>query len=128
MPQIIDCTLQYLVIDSQGEKDIFVFLTHDPTRDGDAGPLAEPVLLEQLPTLSRLRRVGPLAVARLVIGQSPTIPTLFRGFCSDEEREFAAFRPVPHFRICDAWEDYHFPWGRPSPDQATTERCCDDSL
>jgi hypothetical protein len=122
MLQVVDCTLHYLVIDRQGERTIYVFLDDDPNRDGQSGPQAEPVVLELLPGTVRFR------AARPVLGRSPAGPTRFREFRSEEELTAARYVPVPHFRVCDTWEDYHSPWGRPAADQDTERACDDDSL
>ena len=123
MPQIVDCTLHYLVIDRQPERTIHVFLGDNAGLDGSCGPEAAPVVLEQLPNALRFSNHG----GQPVVGRAPRSQTWFHEFASEEERDLAGFVAVPHFRVCDTWEDYHFPWGRPTSDQET-ERACDDSL
>ena len=122
MPQLVDCTLHYLVIDYQSDRPIHVFLNQHPGRDADNGPRAEPVVLDLLPNRVRHGHAG-----RPYLGRSPLAPTLYREFRSEDELAQAQFVPIPHYRVCDTWDDYHFPWRTVAAEQAT-EHGCDDSL
>ena len=105
-----DTTLYYLVVDIRGARVIHVFLGRDPAADGPGGPLAEPVSLHLLPGPLRFGRPGELLTGRAVLGQNLNAAHEFREFRSEREREQAAFRPIAHYRVCDAWNDYQFPW------------------
>jgi hypothetical protein len=111
-----ESTLHYLVIDAQHERPILVFLGHDPVADG---PLAVPVHLERLPPVERFGRPGRPAVGRPVLGQARGSRTRFREFASHADLWEAGFLPVPCYRICDDWADYHSPWTARVAEQET---------
>jgi hypothetical protein len=117
-------TLHYLVVDTQDDRPIFVFLGENPASAG--GPEADPVYLEILPLLARFGRPGRPTVGRPVLGQARNSRTRFREFASPEDLWEAGFLPVPHYRVCDDWDDYHSPWS-PAPAQPTAHAAADDS-
>jgi hypothetical protein len=111
-----DTDLHYLVIDLIDGRPIYVFLGRDP---GRGGPLAEPVHLETLPPGDRFGRPGRPAVGRPVLGQARGSRTRFREFCTAADLWEAGFLPIPHYRLCDTWEDYHSPWPAAPSEQET---------
>jgi hypothetical protein len=119
--ELTDTTLYHLLIDVQHGQAIYVFLGRDPP--GADAPPAEPVRLELLPTRARFGRPG-----RPVLGQAGGSRTRFREFATSEELWEAGFLPVASYRVCDAWEDYHFPWSTPAATDQPTDDRCDESI
>lgn len=105
---VVDATVHYLVIDSLAGEQIFVFLDHDPGLTS-GGPPAEAVTLQLLPG----GRLGsPVAIAaRPVLGQDPKSVRHFREFRTPADLQRTNYRPVPHYRVCECWNDYVDPWG-----------------
>ena len=95
----------YLVLDSFGDRRIYVFLDRDP----GAHAMAEPVTVELLSASYRFRSFEGIA-ARPLLGQDPRAPARFREFRSEFDLFRAAFLPVLHYRVCNGLEDYHNPW------------------
>ena len=104
-----DTTVYHLIVDRIGDKRIFVFFDHEPALEESGGPIAEPVSLELMP--SRLRYEGPVGLlARPILGRDPDIQSRFREFRSEDELLESYFIPIPYYRVCNRWEDYHNPW------------------
>lgn len=106
-----DKLLHYLVLDTQGENRVYVFMDRDPALNG--GPAAEAVTLELLPGGRVFSNV--VLGARPVLGQDPKLRTRFREFRNDAELEKAKYHLILHYRICDSWDDYQNPWFTPAP-------------
>lgn len=104
-----DAGVHYLVLENQGGQPIYVFVGRDPAADG--GPAGEPAAMELLPGLARFGALG-----RPVLGQHPSGALRFREFPSAAARDAAGYVPVPNFRLCDTWADYHSPWDGPPAD------------
>jgi hypothetical protein len=123
MIQTTETSECYLVIDTAETLPILVFLGRDPADSG--GPRGLPVHLETLPPALRFGRPGRPATGRPVLGQARGSRNRFREFASSEDLWEAGFLPVPRYRVCDAWDDYHIPWC-PGATQ-TTARVAEDS-
>lgn len=119
--------VHYLVIDTIGNQFIYVFLGHDPSADGTGGPIGEPVELELLPWQLRFGMIDGLPTGRPVLGQHPSGALRFREFPSATSRDAAGYVPVPNFRICDHWNDYHSPWDSVFAD-ATLHNSAEESV
>lgn len=107
MKTAIDERLYYLVIDVHEGQPVYVFLGRDPSETN--GPNAEPVQLELLPALARFGRPGRPSFGRPVLGQARGANS-FREFACTTDLWEAGFLPVPCYRVCDDWTDYHMPW------------------
>lgn len=119
MVEVTDTTLYYLIIDTGNDRlPLLVFLGNDPAEQG--GPQGEFVHLELLPPALRFGRPGRPALGRPVLGQARGGRNRFREFASAADLWEAGFLPVPRYRVCDHWDDYHQPW-TPSPIQTTAE-------
>lgn len=94
----------FLVKDKVGNQDLYVFLGRDPYKDGYPGVPARPVILETLTNDDRLETVRP------VLGCSDWGSPRYREFPSKKALRQAGFKHIGAYRICDSWEDYHFPW------------------
>jgi hypothetical protein len=117
MIEAIASTQCYLVVDSLEGLPILVFLGRDPAIQG--GPMGEPAHIELLPHAHRFGRPGRPSTGRPVLGQARGSRNRFREFASSEDLWEAGFLPVPRYRVCDEWNDYHIPWtATPSPDAA----------
>lgn len=108
--EIADSTLHYLVVDVIDGLPIYVFVARDPRPDG---LMARRVHLEAIPVADRFGRPGRPAVGRPVLGQARGSRRRFREFASSDDLWEAGFLPVPHYRLCDSWEDYQSPWLAP---------------
>lgn len=93
----------YLIIDRLGEQKLMVFLAQNPDVDG-LGVRARPVVLEPIRLDERIGASRPL------LGRSRRNPHLYREFSSRTAMAEAGFKPAGLYRICDSWNDYHFPW------------------
>jgi hypothetical protein len=121
-------TLYYLVVDVRPDQPILVFLGNDPTADGQDGPHGEPVLLELISPLERFGRPGRPTFGRPVLGQARNSSKCYREFASSEDLWEAGFLPVPRYRVCDDWIDYHSPWTATTEAAYTTSAALDDSV
>jgi hypothetical protein len=119
---LADTILYHLLIDVQHGQAIYVFLGRGPRKDAEAPP-TQPVHLELLPAPERFGRPG-----RSVLGQAGGSRTRFREFATSEELWEAGFLPVASYRVCDTWEDYHFPWRTPTATDQPTDDRCDESV
>jgi hypothetical protein len=108
-----------LVIDTQADKTVFVFLLRESDPSRCPGVWDEPITLDLLPPSDRFGRPGTAGVARPVLGRRPDGLTQFREFRSEPELLRHGYIPVRHYRVCDDWDDYHSPWSVFSPDQPT---------
>jgi hypothetical protein len=96
--------LYFLVREGSEQAKVLVFLCRDPKADGYFGMASRQVVLETLPIQDRLEAVRP------VLGRSPANPQNFREFASSRALRKARYEAAGPYRICDSWEDYHFPW------------------
>jgi hypothetical protein len=120
-----DESLFYLVVDVQDGQPIYVFLGRDPAGDG---PHGEPVQLELLPPMARFGRPGRPTSGRPVLGKARGGMHSFREFATSEDLWEAGFLPVPSYRVCDDWNDYHMPWSGASASDRTAAVSFDDSV
>ena len=119
MYQSIESSLYYLVVDSQEDEAIFIFLGSNTNQHQDGEPEAVPVTLELLPPRQRFGGVGGVAMGLPVLGRWPGALNRFRQFLTVSEMVQAGWVEVTQYRICDCWQDYHAPWSFLSNDQAT---------
>ncbi|HXD86623.1 MAG TPA: hypothetical protein VN641_09025 [Urbifossiella sp.] len=96
-------TTYFLVVDRIGEQKLMVFLAQNPDKDG-LGIRARPVVLEPICLDERIGASRPL------LGRSRRNPQTYREFPSRTAMAEAGFKPAGLYRICDSWNDYHFPW------------------
>ena len=118
----------FLVVDVRDEQTILVFLGRDPAADGEGGPQGEPVQLELLSQTARFGRPGRPSFGRPVLGKARGTGNHFREFCSAEDLWEAGFLPVPCYRVCDDWYDYHTPWTAAPQEERTASGSFDDSV
>jgi hypothetical protein len=116
----------HLVIDTQADKTVFVFLLREPDPARCPGLWDEPVALALLPPHERFGRPGEVSVARPVLGRRADGLGHFREFQSTSDLLRAGYVPVPHYRVCDCWHDYHTPWSAFAPEPATDRIWQDD--
>lgn len=122
----IASAVHYLVVDTAGSQFIYVFLATDPAADSHGGPIGEPVELEPLPWQLRFGMIEGLPTGRPVLGQHPSGALRFREFPSASSRDNTGYLPVPNYRICESWDDYHSPWDSVFAD-ATIRASADES-
>jgi hypothetical protein len=94
----------FLVMDGTGEGAVSVFLGRDPRTDGHTVAV-RPAVLEELPIQGRKG-----GAARPVLGRCRHDPHRYREFPSQRSLLKAGFAPVGPYRVCETWDDYHFPW------------------
>jgi len=116
MNAIAQDSLHYLVVDVREGQPVLVFLGHDPSPNG--GPVGEPVSLQLLSPMERFGRPGRPSFGRPVLGKSRD-SSCFREFCTAEDLWEAGYLPVPSYRVCDDWLDYHDPWSARSHEDET---------
>lgn len=110
-------TQYFLTSDGVGEKKLSVFIGRNPQADRFNGLRAQPVLLE---LLELDKREG---APRPVLGRSKQNARYFREFSSLKLMAKAGFRPAGAYRICDTWQDYHFPWLDVAPSSDAESDC-----
>lgn len=94
----------FLVTDKAAKAPVLVFLCRDPKADGYTTMPSRPAVLE---TLTLHDRIG---AARPVLGRSRQDSHQYREFPSGRSLIKAGFAPAGPYRVCDTWDDYHFPW------------------
>ena len=119
-------SLYYLVVDVRDDQPILVFLGSDPA--AESGPRGEPVHLELMSPFARFGRPGRPSFGRPVLGKARGATNRYREFCSAEDLWEAGFLPVPSYRVCDDWNDYHMPWAASPPEERTASAAFDDSI
>ncbi len=100
----------YLVKETQAGETLMVFLCRDPKAEGYPGVSVRPAFLETLPHEDRVEAVRP------VVGRSKQSAVRYREFPTRRALHHAGFEEVGAYRVCDSWEDYHFPWELASSD------------
>ena len=118
----------FLVMDVRDDQPILVFLGRDPAADGQGGPHGDPVDLQLLSPMERFGRPGRPSVGRPILGKARGSLSCFREFCSPEDLWEAGFLPVPSYRVCDDWNDYHMPWSATQDTAVTETAALGDSL
>jgi hypothetical protein len=96
--------IYFLVREGNEHANVLVFLCRDPKVDGYFGMASRQVVLETLLLQERLEAVRP------VLGRSPRNPQYYQEFASHRALRKARYEPAGSYRVCDTWEDYHFPW------------------
>ena len=102
----------YLVKETNDRGNLWVFLSRDPRAEGYEGVGETPIILETLPLPDRREAVRP------VIGRSKSSSPRYREFGTIKELRQAGFENLGPYRVCDSWEDYHFPWEAATPDES----------
>ena len=123
-----ETNLHYLVVDVRDGQPILVFLGSDPAADDRGGPRAEPVQLQMLAQYERFGRPGRPTFGRPVLGKARSTTNRFREFSSAEDLWEAGFLPVPCYRVCDDWFDYHQPWTAAPDEDYTADGSQDGSV
>ena len=125
MSALAEDTLHYLVVDVRDGQPILVFLGRDPSADG---PRCEPVQLQLLSPVERFGRPGRPSFGRPVLGKARNSRNHFREFCTADDLWEAGFLPVPAYRVCDDWSDYHMPWAAAPLSDQTAAAAIDESV
>lgn len=94
----------FLVNDTTPRTPVAVFLCRDPKLDGYTSMPVRPAVLE---TMTIHDRVG---AARPVLGRSRQDSHRYREFPDEKSLRRSGFQLVGSYRVCDTWDDYHFPW------------------
>ena len=100
----------HLARETQAGANLLIFLCRDPKSEGYPGVPVRPVVLETLPQDERVEAVRP------VLGRSPHASNRYREFPTRKALRHAGFLEAGGYRICDSWEDYHFPWEIATPE------------